>query len=65
MKKMYTFFLAVFLLGSTVIAQNMNEIVHKYLNNHAGKSEVGFTTQDISEYIFKSILFKYSLKKTF
>ena len=50
MKKMYTFFLATFLLGSTVIAQNMDGIVQNYLSKHAEKTETGFSSQDASEW---------------
>ena len=50
MKKMYTFFLAAFLLGSTAIAQNMDGIVQNYLSKHAEKSETGISSQDASEW---------------
>ncbi|WP_299209724.1 M36 family metallopeptidase [uncultured Dokdonia sp.] len=50
MKKMYTLFLVAFLLGFTAIAQNMDGIVQSYLSKHAEKSEVGFSSQDASEW---------------
>ncbi|SNR44532.1 M36 family metallopeptidase [Dokdonia pacifica] len=50
MKKMYTFFLTAFLLGSTAFAQNMDGIVQNYFGKHTEKSETGFSSQDVSEW---------------
>ncbi|WP_299685959.1 M36 family metallopeptidase, partial [uncultured Dokdonia sp.] len=50
MKKMYTFFLTAFLLGSTAIAQNMDGIIQNYFGKHTEKSETGFSSQDVSEW---------------